>query len=100
MEGWCGSGGLPTVKHILSFHHLPLLFLCVRRLHGQAPGLGLEFMGVRFDVTSQRGSVGVWGKSKGHCSGPAQPESRGHTGVGPSTSQSDGDHVTSVKASG
>lgn len=41
------------INHILSLHHLLLLFLCVRRVHRQAPGLGLELVGVRFDLTPQ-----------------------------------------------
>lgn len=45
--------GFLTVKHILSLHHLLLLFLCVRRVHRQTPGLGLEAVGIRFDLAPQ-----------------------------------------------
>ena len=51
--------GLLTIKHILPFHHLPLLFLHIFGVHREAPGLSLELVGVRVNLDSQRGSIGV-----------------------------------------
>lgn len=54
-----GARCWPTVQDILSLHHLFLLLLGVGQVYSQAPGLGLELVGVRFDFAAQRGSVGI-----------------------------------------